>query len=130
MKTLLIVKSVVEVFVGLALLGAPSLVVSILVGPQLTEPAAIAIARVAGVALLAIGISCWLARKDSHRPAARGLIVGLLVYDVSVILILLAARFATGLVGIGLWPAVILHSVLAIWSFLCLRKPDPSAVAA
>jgi hypothetical protein len=122
------VKSAPEALVGLSLLVLPAMVVSLLVGQQLAEPAGVAIARVAGVALLALGISCWLARNDIQSRAARGLVVALLLYDVSIVLILLSARFRAGLSGIGIWPTVVLHSGLGFWSFLCLKKANQWAV--
>jgi hypothetical protein len=122
------VKSAAEAVVGLSLFVLPAMVVSLLVGPKLGEPAGVAIARVAGVALLALGISCWLARNDIQSRAARGLLVALLLYDVSIVLILLSVRFRTELSGIGLWPTVVLHTGLGIWSLLCLKKANQWAV--
>jgi hypothetical protein len=122
MKTLLIAKSAVEVLAGLALALFPSMSVSLLLGSPLDVPVGTVLGRIAGVALLTLGIACWLARNDSQSPAAAGLIVALLFYDAAVVVILLSARFALGLSGIGLWPAVVLHSGLGIWSLLCLRK--------
>ena len=43
---------------GLALLVAPSLVGQLLLGEQFTG-VAIPVARVAGIALIALGIACW-----------------------------------------------------------------------
>lgn len=63
-----------------------------------------------------------MARNDSQSRAATGLIVALLFYDAAVVVIFLLARLALGLAGIGLWPAVALHSGLGVWSFLGLRK--------
>ncbi|MGC2450770.1 MAG: hypothetical protein WA477_24210 [Candidatus Sulfotelmatobacter sp.] len=122
MKTLLIVKSVVEVGAGLALLLVPSMVVSLALGIPLERPGVIALARFVGVVLLAVGIACWMARNHSGSRGAIGLIVGLLAYDVSVVALLLVARLAEQLSGIALWPAVFLHSGLGLWSLLSLRK--------
>ncbi|HKM67912.1 MAG TPA: hypothetical protein VJX70_12160 [Candidatus Acidoferrum sp.] len=118
----MIVKAGVEALAGLGLMAFPSLAVFFLTGQRIDEPAGVVLGRIGGVALLALGISCWLARKESQNRAAIGLILALLVYDVSVVLILLAAHFTTGLLGIALWPAVALHSTLGVWSLLCLRE--------
>ena len=83
---------------------------------------AIVLARFAGVVLLAVGVACWMARSNSESRGAISLIIGLVVYDVSVIVLLLLARLAEHLLGIALWPAVFLHSGLATWSLSCLRK--------
>jgi hypothetical protein len=89
---------------------------------MLREPGGYVLGRFAGVALVALGISCWLARNESQSRAALGLIGGLLFYDVGVTLILLAEYFGHGAIGLALWPAVAVHSALAIWSLLCLRN--------
>jgi len=46
--------------------------------------------------------------------------VTLLVYDVIVVAILRLARFAMRLSGIGLWPGIVLHTGLGVWSLLYL----------
>jgi len=125
-KTLLITKTVVEVGAGLALALFPSIAVSLLLGSPLDVTATV-IGRFAGTALLTLGIACWLARNDAQSPAAAGLIAALLFYDAGIVAVLLFARLALGLSGIGLWPGVILHSALGIWSLLCLGKgPRPA----
>ena len=58
MKKVLIFAAVAEAATGLALLIAPSLVGQLLLGEQLTG-IAIPVARVAGIALVALGIACW-----------------------------------------------------------------------
>jgi len=122
MRTLLITKSAVEVLAGLALLLVPSTVVSLALGVPLELPVGLVLARCVGVILLAVGIASWVERNHSESRGAIGLIVGLLVYDVSVVVVLLLARLAEHLSGIALWPAVFLHSGLGVWSLLCLRN--------
>jgi hypothetical protein len=126
-ETLLIVKSAVEALAGLALALFPSALIPVLLGLPLDVPVGAIIGRIAGVALLALGIACWLARSDTRSPATTGLIVALLLYDVTVVIILLYARLSVGLSGIGLWPAVVLHSGLGGSSLLCLRKVDEAS---
>ena len=58
MKKALIVAAVAEVATGLALLIVPSLVGRLLLGEELTG-AAMPVARVVGLALIALGIACW-----------------------------------------------------------------------
>jgi hypothetical protein len=57
MKNALTFAAVAETATGLALLIAPSLVVQLLLGEQLTG-VAIPVARVAGIALIGLGIAC------------------------------------------------------------------------
>jgi hypothetical protein len=58
MKNALAFAAVAEAATGLGLLIVPSLVVQLLLGEQLTG-VAIPVARVAGVALMGLGIACW-----------------------------------------------------------------------
>jgi len=122
MKTLLIAKSVVEVLAGLALLLVPSTVVSLALGVPLELRVGLVLARCTGAVLLAVGIACWVERNHSESRGAIGLIVALLVYDVSVVVLLLLARLGEHLSGIVLWPTVFLHSGLGAWSLFSLRK--------
>lgn len=124
MKSLLIVTAVAETATGLALLGSPSLVISLLLGGSLDTPAALVVGRVGGAALLSIGVACWLARNDQQSRAATGLIAALLLYNTAAVAVFVYAGIGLGLSGIGLWPAVLLHAALAIWCVTCLRfKP-------
>ena len=58
MKKGLIFAAVAEAATGLALLIVPSLVGQLLLGEELNG-VAIPVARVAGIALVALGIACW-----------------------------------------------------------------------
>jgi hypothetical protein len=110
MKKLLTITAVLEAGTGIGLLAAPSMVAQVLLGGMLDSPAAITVARVAGAALLTIGIACWLARDDG-----RALVVAMLFYNVAAVAILAYAALSLALSGIGLWPAIGLHTALAVW---------------
>ena len=101
MKWVLIIAAVGEAGTGLALLIVPSLVGRLLLGEELTG-IAIPVARVAGIALIALGIACW---PGTPR-------VGMLTYSAAVTLYLAYLGFAGGMNGILLWPAVVLHAIL------------------
>ena len=122
MKTLLSVKFFVEVAAGLALLLVPSVAVSLVLGVPLEGSGGLILARFGGVVLLALGVACWRARNHSESRGAIRLVIALLVYDVSVVVLLLTARLAAHMSGIALWPAVFLHSGLGLWSLVTLRK--------
>ena len=100
MKNAMTFAAVAEVATGLALLIVPSLVGQLLLGEQLTG-VAMPVARVAGIALIALGIACW--------PGPP--LVGMLTYSALVTVYLAYLGFA-GLSGILLWPAVVLHAIL------------------
>ena len=121
MKNLLTVTAGIEAATGLALLGLPSLVVSLLLGGSLDTPAALVVARVTGAALLSLGVACWLARNDEKSRAAVGVVTAMLMYNVAAVAVLAYAGIGLGLSGIGLWPAVLLHAALAVWCIACLR---------
>jgi len=122
------VKSVVEILAGLALVAVPSVAVSLVLGQPLTEPVGVVLGRIAGAAVLALGIACWLAKNGGQNRTTIGLIWALLFYDFSFVLILLSAHVRIALDGIGLWLVVALHSGLGVWSTLCLSKMKQQAV--
>jgi len=122
MKPLFIAIAAIEVVAGLALLSCPSFTVALLIGSGLDNSAAVTLGRVAGAALSALGLICWLARDDTHSRAAGGLVVTMLLYNVAVAAILAFAGLGFGLRGIALWPAVVLHTVMAVWCGACLRR--------
>jgi hypothetical protein len=101
MKNALTFAAVAEAVTGLALLIAPSLVVHLLLGEQLSD-VAIAVARVAGIAVIALAIACW--------PGPP--LVGMLTYSALVTLYLAYLGLAGDLTGVFLWPAVALHVIL------------------
>ena len=101
MKRVLIFAAVGEAATGVALLIVPSLIVRLLLGEELTG-IAIPVARVAGIALIALGVACW-----PGTPLA-----GMLAYSAAVTLYLAYLGFASGLSGILLWPVVVLHVIL------------------
>ena len=122
MNRLLAVTALIEAATGLALLAVPSFVVRMLLGEALDGPISLTVARVGGVALLTLGVACWFARNDSQSRAAKGLVSAMIIYNLGLALILGRAGFMLQTPGIALWPAVILHSVMAVWSVR--RVPD------
>src|SRR6266568_8980816 len=120
MKRLLKLTAIIETATGLALVAVPAIVVRLLLGAEISG-ASVPLGRVAGAALLALGIACWLARDDTQSRAARGLFVAMLIYNIAATAVLAFAGIGLGLHGVLLWPAVVLHAVMAIWCIVCLR---------
>jgi hypothetical protein len=121
MKELLTLVAIAEGATGVALMIVPSLVGRLLLGAEFSGVAAL-VGRVAGIALFALGIACWLARTDTPSRAARGLVAAMLFYNVVVAALLAFAGLGSGLRGLMLWPAVTLHAVMAVWCVACLRR--------
>ena len=103
MKKVLVLAAVSEAATGLALVVAPSLVARLLLGEELSG-IAIAVARVAGIALIALGVACW--------PGTA--LAGMLTYSVAITVYLAYLGFTGGSTGILLWPAVVLHVILTV----------------
>ena len=122
MNRLLKLTALIEAATGLALMIVPSVVVRLLLGSELDTSAAVTLGRVAGVALFALGVACWLARDDTQSRAARGLVAAMLLYNVATVAVLAFAGIGFGLHGVALWPAVVLHAVMAVWCVACLRR--------
>jgi len=122
MKNLYTLTAVIEVGTGLALMALPSLLAKLLLGSLLDTPAALTVGRVAGAALLALGVACWLSRLDGQSRAATGLVAAMLLYDLAVVAILASIGIGSGPVGVALWPVVVLHGAMAVWCITCLRS--------
>jgi hypothetical protein len=123
MHRLLKLSALVEAPTGLALIAAPGLVVRLLLREEITGPA-FAVARVAGVALLALGVACWLASGGEQSGAARGAVSAMAIYNLGVAIVLAAAGLQSPPGGILLWPVVVAHAALAVWCVASLqRKP-------
>lgn len=108
MIKILVFAALGEAATGAALLLVPSLVGQLLLGAELTGMS-VTVARVAGIALIGLGVACW--------PGTP--LVGMLTYSVGITLYLAYVGLAGGPTGILLWPAVILHvivTVLLVWA--------------
>jgi hypothetical protein len=100
MKRVLVLAAVGEAVTGVGLLVVPSLVGQLLLGEDLAG-VAVPVARVAGIALIGLGIACW------PGPPR----IGMLIYGAA-ITVFLAYFGLTGGGGVLLWPAVVLHAIL------------------
>lgn len=126
MKALLPLMGALEAATGLALLVAPSVLVTWLLGAPLDSPAGTTVTRVAGVALLALAVACWFARDDAAGQASKGLLAAMLLYNVAVVAILVLAWASLEPMGIAFWPVVVAHTGLAGWCIVCLSTGPQS----
>jgi hypothetical protein len=104
MNKLLSLSAIIEAATGLALLVIPSLVGRLLLGAELSG-VSVVIGRVAGIALIALGVACWPGRTA---------LCGMLIYGAAVTLYLSYLGIGGNWVGPLLWPAVALHAVLTL----------------
>jgi len=121
MKRLLILTALIEAPTGLALLAVPAVVVRLLLGAEISG-ASITLGRVAGIALLALGVACWLASYDTQSCAMRGVVSAMTLYNLGAVIVLGAAGLGSQTPGIALWPAVILHAVMTGWCLTSLLR--------
>jgi len=102
MKKVLTITAVAEAAMGVALIVVPSLVGRLLLGADLVGVAK-PVARVAGIALIALGVACL--------PSCTAL-CGMSTYSVLATLYLFCLAIRGEWIGLLLWPAVGLHAVL------------------
>jgi hypothetical protein len=124
---LFVVTAIVELGAGAALLAAPSALSALLLGSPLPEGAGVVVARVAGVALVALGTICALARRDEHSAATKAIIAGLALYNVVVALVLVLAAAVMGMMGPLLWPSVVAHAALTVLCIAARRRADTAS---
>ena len=102
-KRVLVFAAIAEIATGLGLLLVPSLVGQLLLGAEMAGMT-VTVARVTGIALVALGIACW--------PGTP--LLGMLTYSVAVALYLAYVGLAGGAAGVLLWPAVALHLIVTV----------------
>ncbi len=118
MKWFLIVSALIELAAGLALLLLPSRAASSL----FDAPIALVLGRLAGLALVTLGVACWLARGEEKSRATTGLVAAMFLFNAGAVAIISYARLGLGLFTASIWPFALLHVVMAIWCVACLRR--------
>ncbi len=130
LKAFFVTTAALEVGAGITLLLAPLQAAKLLLGTSPNDPETVVIEKIAGCALIALALANWLARNDDQSAAARGIVWGMIVYNLGVVGFFFPFAFASLVqpqlqpqaVGVLLWPAVILHILMSIWCGLCLAK--------
>jgi len=100
----------VEAVTGLLLIVVPHLLAKLLLGVEVTG-VAIVIGRIAGIALLSLGVGCWLGRQEATGGWA---LSAMLLYNVLVTFYLAWVGLGAEFVGVLLWPAVVVHAILTV----------------
>jgi hypothetical protein len=67
------------------------------------------------VALLALGVACWLARHDERGPSAKALVGAMILYNAGVVAVLVHQAVGVAMAGIALWPTVVAHAAMGVW---------------
>jgi hypothetical protein len=109
-KSVVMTAAWLEIVAGAALLLALDIACRLLFGAT-PEGMSRPLGRFAGVALVALGVACLPSGSVGPRRSA---VQGLLIYNVGVAILLVWVGVATTLSGVLLWPAVILHGVIAV----------------
>jgi hypothetical protein len=122
MKFVLTLAALGEAATGLALVVSPPIVIRLLFGAEIADAGVIA-SRVAGLALIALGIACW-----PGAAAARPL-GPMLTYSSLVTIYFLCLGLTRHWTGKLLWPAVGLHAVLSMLLALTGCKSRKSQAA-
>ena len=111
-RKVLMFAAVVEMATGMALLATPRLVIAWLISGD-EPPQAMPLGRVAGVAVLALGVACW--PRDSASIVMRAPpVAAMLLYNALIALYLAYLFLVLDLGGVLLWPAVAFHGVMAV----------------
>ena len=100
----------------------PSQVASLAFGSPLGTPTALVLCRLAGVALLALGVACWLGRSKGKSGTGNALVGAMLLYNAGAVGLFSYAGIGLGIFTVLLWPAVLLHAVMTAWCVSCLRS--------
>jgi hypothetical protein len=120
-KTLMIIKAVVCLCLGLPILFLPEFTYS-LFGTSL-NPGGIFAAREYGASLIGNLMVTWFARNTLDSEARRAIILGLFIYDAIGVIVTLLAQF-TGILGPLGWFAVLIYLFFTIgFGFFYFKKP-------
>ncbi|HMD21600.1 MAG TPA: hypothetical protein VKH40_14830 [Alloacidobacterium sp.] len=99
-----------EIVVGVTAIAALGVMCRLLFAAE-PDGVAIPLGRLAGIALIALGIACLPSRS---AESCRNAVLGLFVYNFGTAILLAWVGIATTLRGALLWPGVLLHVVIAV----------------
>jgi hypothetical protein len=111
-RMLLRIAAVVEILAGLVLILLPGPTIRLLLGAP-PDVVGLMVGRIAGVALLALGVACWGARSDAGGAARVGTVGAITLYNLGVGGLLVLFALTGEASGLGVWSAGLFHLVLA-----------------
>jgi len=109
-RSVLGVAAAIEAVTGLVMILFPHVLIRLLFDADVVG-AGIVIGRVAGIALISLGLGCWMGRQEASRGWA---LSAMLIYNALVSIYLTLVGFGTEFVGMLLWPAAALHAALTV----------------
>jgi hypothetical protein len=117
-KLLLQVMAFINVMAGIAFIVFPVFLSWLVLGVSLSEPAAVVVSRIAGVAVLSLGIVCWMVASEGRSKPGKSLVTGLAIYNTLVMMVMVYSITIQDFTSSGLWVVILLHAILAGW---CIR---------
>ncbi len=124
MKKILMLAALAEAGTGLLLLAYPPIVVRLLFDAEIVG-AGVTMSRLAGIALIGLGVACWPG-TDTRWP-----LNGMVTYSGLAMLYLVGIGVHGEVVGLLLWPAVAVHAILVVLLVGALRrKKDAGGIRA
>jgi hypothetical protein len=124
MRLLLTLSGGLEILAGLPALIIPAPVVSLLLGSPL-DSIGVVLTRLFGAGVFALGLACLKARDDVGSPAGLAVSIGITAYNVLAGVVLLWTAAGSGLGGLLLWGAGIVHAALGalfVSAFVASRR--------
>ena len=100
----------VEGLTGVGLVLVPGFVAWLLIAAPLDDAGAF-VARVAGIALIALSVACWTGRRGTGLRSA---VAGMLSYNLLCAAYLATVGLMRAQIGVLLWPAVVFHAVVGL----------------
>ena len=119
MKKVLAFVAAAEAITGLIVIVWPSVCVHLLFAEEASGPG-IGMSRLAGVALIGLGIACWPGKSAVQQ------LYGMFAYSTLALLYLIHIGFRGIAVGVLLWPAVVAHAILSVLLARALFKKATS----
>ena len=108
LKRLLVVAALAEAGMGVILLAYPPIVVRLLFAAEVAG-AGIVMSRIAGIALIGLGVGCW-PRTSAFQP-----LNGMATYSPLAMLYLAFLGVHGDFAGLLLWLAVVAHAILVVF---------------
>jgi hypothetical protein len=124
MNKILMLAALAEAGTGVILLAYPPIVVRLLFGVEIVG-AGVIMSRLAGIALIGLGTACW------PGTDTRWAVKGMVTYSGLAMLYLVWIGVRGEVVGLLLWPAVVVHAILVVLLVGALeRKKDDGGIRA